>query len=108
MVDVDGALRHMFAAGGSDLHIKVPSPPMQRLNGILMPIPDTDKVMPDDSLGVLKYITRDHPDRFEEFMENGEVDFAYALPGVARFRVNAFRQRGSCSIVMRGIGFDIK
>ncbi|MGH2907317.1 MAG: type IV pilus twitching motility protein PilT, partial [Solirubrobacterales bacterium] len=71
-------------------------------------IPDTDKVMPDDSLGVLKYITRDHPDRFEEFMEAGEVDFAYALPGVARFRVNAFRQRGSCSIVMRGIGFDIK
>jgi len=108
MVDVDGALKHMVDAGGSDLHIKVPAPPMQRLNGVLEPIPDTDKVMPDDAMGVLKYISRDHTDKYNEFMENGEVDFAYALPGVARFRVNAFRQRGSVSIVMRAIGFDIK
>lgn len=108
MVDVDAALKYMFENGGSDLHVKVPSPPMQRINGVLAPIPDMDKVMPDDAIEVLKYITRDHPDKFTEFMENGEVDFAYALPGVARFRVNSFRQRGSVSIVMRGIGFDIK
>jgi twitching motility protein PilT len=98
----------MFTEGGSDLHIKVPAPPMQRLNGVLTPIPDTDKVMPDDALGVLKHITRDKPDKYAEFEEFGEVDFAYPLPGVARFRVNAFTQRGSCSIVMRGIGMDIK
>lgn len=108
MVDVDAALRYMFESGGSDLHIKVPAPPMQRLNGVLEPIPNTDKVMPDDSLGVLKHITRDKPEKFTEFQENGEVDFAYPLPGVARFRVNAFTQRGSCSIVMRAIGMDIK
>jgi twitching motility protein PilT len=108
MVDVDAALKHMFSEGGSDLHIKVPAPPMMRLNGVLTPIPDTDKVMPDDSLAVLKHITRDKTDKFEEFEKNGEVDFAYPLPGVARFRVNAFTQRGSCSIVMRGIGMDIK
>lgn len=108
MVDVDAALRFMFESGGSDLHIKVPAPPMQRLNGVLQPIPNTDKVMPDDSLGVLKHITRDKPEKFDEFQETGEVDFAYPLPGVARFRVNAFTQRGSCSIVMRAIGMDIK
>lgn len=108
MVDVDAALKHMFEVGGSDLHIKVPAPPMMRLNGELSQIPGTDKMMPDDTLGVLAHITRDKPDKFKEFEENGEVDFAYPLPGVARFRVNAFTQRGSCSIVMRAIGIDIK
>ena len=108
MVDVDAALKHMFNAGGSDLHIKVPAPPMMRLNGVLEPIPDTDKVMPDDALEVLKHITRDKPEKYAEFEEAGEVDFAYPLPGVARFRVNAFTQRGSASIVMRAIGIDIK
>ncbi len=108
MVDVDSALKHMFTVGGSDLHVKVPAPPMMRLNGVLTPIPDTDKVMPEDSLNVLRHITRDKPEKFTEFEQNGEVDFAYPLPGVARFRVNAFTQRGSCSIVMRAIGIDIK
>ncbi len=108
MVDVDAALKYLFESGGSDLHIKVPAQPMQRLNGVLQPIPNTDKVMPDDALGVLKHITREKPEKYDEFMDVGEVDFAYPLPGVARFRVNAFRQRGSCSIVMRAIGMDIK
>ncbi len=108
MVDVDAALKFMVESGGSDLHIKVPAPPTHRLNGVLEPIPGTDKVMPEDAMGVLEYIARDHPEKFNEFKSVGEVDFAYALPGVARFRVNAFRQRGSVSIVMRAIGFDIK
>ncbi|MGK2877017.1 MAG: type IV pilus twitching motility protein PilT [Solirubrobacterales bacterium] len=108
MVDVDAALKHMFTEGGSDLHIKVPAPPMMRLNGELTQVPGTDKVMPDDSLAVLKHITRNKPEKYTEFEQVGEVDFAYPLPGVARFRVNAFTQRGSCSIVMRGIGMDIK
>lgn len=107
-VDVDAALKHMFTSGGSDLHIKVPAMPMMRLNGVLVAIPNTDKVMPDDALAALAHITRDKPEKFKEFEENGEVDFAYPLPGVARFRVNAFTQRGSCSIVMRAIGIDIK
>lgn len=107
-VDIDAALKHMYSAGGSDLHIKVPAPPTMRLNGVLSPIPGTDKVMPDDSIEALRHITRDVPEKFEEFEQNGEVDFAYPLPGVARFRVNAFTQRGSCSIVMRAIGIDIK
>ncbi|MFT4048839.1 MAG: type IV pilus twitching motility protein PilT [Solirubrobacterales bacterium] len=108
MVDVDAALKFMFEAGGSDLHIKVPAQPMMRLHGTLQPIEGTDKVMPDDALAVLRHITRDKPEKFTEFEQNGEVDFAYPLPGVARFRVNAFTQRGSCSIVMRAIGIDIK
>jgi twitching motility protein PilT len=59
-------------------------------------------------MGVLEYVLRDHPDKLTEFKTVGECDFAYALPGVARFRVNAFRQRGSVSMVYRAIGFEIK
>lgn len=108
MIDVDAALKHLYESGGSDLHIKVPAPLMMRLNGSLTPIPGSDKLMPDDTIGVLRHITRDLPEKLKEFEEHGEVDFAYPLPGVARFRVNAFTQRGSCSIVMRAIGMDIK
>jgi twitching motility protein PilT len=107
MIDVDAALKFLFESGGSDLHIKVPAPPTIRLNGVLTPVPDSDKVMPEDSLAALRHITREKPEKFTEFEEHGEVDFAYPLPGVARFRVNAFTQRGSCSIVMRAIGMDI-
>jgi twitching motility protein PilT len=108
MVDVDENLRYMVEAGGSDLHIKVPAHPTHRLNGVLEPIPGTDEVTPEDAMGVLEYICRDIPEKLAEFKQAGEVDFAYALPGVARFRVNSFRQRGSVSIVMRAVGFEIK
>jgi twitching motility protein PilT len=108
MIDVDAALKHLYESGGSDLHVKVPAPLMMRLNGSLTPVPGSDKLMPDDTIAVLRHITRDLPAKLKEFEEHGEVDFAYPLPGVARFRVNAFTQRGSCSIVMRAIGMDIK
>ena len=47
-------------------------------------------------------------EKLDEFDREGEVDFAYAIPGLARFRVNAFRQRGSISIVCRAIPFTIR
>ncbi|MBK5230259.1 MAG: PilT/PilU family type 4a pilus ATPase, partial [Thermoleophilia bacterium] len=108
MVDVDAHLNFMVETGGSDLHIKVPAPPIHRLNGVLEPIPGGDEVTPEDAMGVLEYICRDYPEKLAEFKQTGEVDFAYSLPGVARFRVNSFRQRGSVSIVMRAVGFEIK
>lgn len=108
MVDVDAVLRHLHEAGGSDLHVKVPAKPTMRLNGALSPVPDTDEVTAEDAIGVLRHLTRDMPEKLDEFEREGEVDFAYPLPGVARFRVNAFRQRGACSIAMRTIRFDIK
>ena len=48
------------------------------------------------------------PDKLQEFREDGEVDFAYSIPGLARFRCNAFRQRGSVSLVIRAIPVSIK
>jgi twitching motility protein PilT len=98
----------MVEAGGSDLHLKVPSPPLTRLHGHLTPIPEQDRLKPEDTAGVLDYVLRDHEEKREEFAKCGECDFAYALDGVARFRVNAFRQRGSVSLVFRAIAYDIK
>ncbi|MEX2196199.1 MAG: PilT/PilU family type 4a pilus ATPase [Thermoleophilaceae bacterium] len=108
MFVLDDALRRMVEVGGSDLHLKVPSTPMIRLNGVLEPIPDAEKLMPDVTEAVLRQMLGDEAPRHAEFSEQGEVDFAYSIPGVCRFRVNAFRQRGSISIVCRAIPHEIK
>ena len=55
----------------------------------------------------MRHMLKD-PSQLDEFDEEGEVDFAYAIPGLARFRVNAFRQRGSVSMVCRAIPFSIR
>src|SRR5688500_9194774 len=98
MFDVDDCLRHLIQVEGSDLHLKVPLPPMCRVHGGLGPIADMEPLKPDDTNRALRAMLTD-AERFDEFDREGEVDFAYAIPGLARFRVNAFRQRGSISIV---------
>ena len=106
-IELDEALRYLVERGGSDLHLKVPSQPLIRLNGELVPIEGSERLMPEDTEGLLRQILTD-PERMAEFADENEADFAYALPGVARFRVNAFRQRGAVSLVMRAIPVSIK
>ena len=105
--DLDHALRYLIAAEGSDLHLKVPSYPLIRLHGHLEPIADTDRLYPEDTERALGDMLHDS-ERIAEFEAEGEVDFSYAVEGLGRFRVNAFRQRGSISIVMRAIPVLIK
>ena len=107
MFDVDECLRHLIQAEGSDLHLKVPLPPNVRVHGVLGAIPDMDPLKPDDTNHALRHMLTD-AERYDEFDREGEVDFAYAIPGLARFRVNAFRQRGSISLVCRAIPFSIR
>jgi twitching motility protein PilT len=92
---------------GSDLHLKVPSHPLIRRHGRLEPIPDSEVLQPETTEEVFVHMLRDENKR-EEFRKQFEVDFSYSLPGVARFRVNAFRQRGSISLVCRAIPFQVK
>ena len=96
--DLDHALRYLIAAEGSDLHLKVPSHPLIRLHGRLEPIKDTERLYPEDTEKALGEMLHD-PEKVAEFDSEGEVDFSYAVEGLGRFRVNAFRQRGSISIV---------
>jgi twitching motility protein PilT len=107
MFDVHVALRALVEAGGSDLHLKVPSPPLLRLDGELAPLTAAQPLTPGDTEQVLDTLLGD-PARRAEFDRECEIDFAYAIPGVARYRVNAFRQRGSISLVCRAIPFGIK
>jgi len=107
MLDIDACLRHLVEVGGSDLHIKVPSPPLVRLDGELVPIPGYERLTPQDSEAAVFSMLTDK-DKLQEFADEREVDFAYAIESVGRFRVNAFHQRGSISIVCRAIPFTIR
>src|SRR3954451_6205514 len=107
MFDIDDALRHLIVNKGSDLHLKVPSPPTVRVHGRMTPIEGTERLRPEDTERILREIL-DDPAKLEEFEAENEVDFSYQLEGLARFRVNAFRQRGRVSLVMRAIPVNIK
>ena len=104
---VEQALQYLVKKGGSDLHLTAASSPLVRLNGALIPIPGTPELTAEDTQEVLDAFLAD-PDKRQEFSEDNEVDFSFELPDVARFRVNAYRQRGAVSMVLRAIPFGIK
>ncbi len=106
MFDIDSALRTLIEREGSDLHIKVNAPPIVRLHGELAHLEGYQPLTGEDTEKALRDIAE--PRSLNEFEEDGEADFAYAISGLARFRVNAFKQRGSISIVCRAIPFEIR
>ena len=93
-------LEALVAAKGSDLHLKVGSPPRMRVDGRLVVL-DGPSLTPDMAEELLRDLIR--PDLHQQFQRTNEADFAYSLPGVGRFRVNAFRQRGSVGMVLRRV-----
>jgi twitching motility protein PilT len=93
-------LEALVAAKGSDLHLKVGSPPRMRVDGRLVVL-DGPNLTPDMAEELLRDLIR--PDLHQQFQKTNEADFAYSLPGVGRFRVNAFRQRGSVGMVLRRV-----
>jgi len=107
MFDLEQALRRVIELEGSDLHLKVPARPIVRVQGRLEPIPGSEPLDPETTEAIFRSMLS-HPGRLEEFERESEVDFSVAVPGLARFRVNAFRQRGSISIVCRAIPFTIR
>jgi twitching motility protein PilT len=107
MFDVDAALMTVIEKEASDLHLKVPSQPMVRQYGKLLAIEGSDALRPEDTEATLFHMLTDEA-KLEAFRTEREVDFSYSVPGVARFRVNAFVQRGSVSLVCRAIPFEIK
>ncbi|HSO97579.1 MAG TPA: PilT/PilU family type 4a pilus ATPase [Solirubrobacteraceae bacterium] len=108
MFELPDALRHVVLHEGSDLHLKVDSPPLVRIHGHLAPIPDREPLTDEDTERALREMLDGHTEKLAEFDSDGEADLSYAVPGVARFRVNAFRQRGHISIVARVIPFSVR
>jgi twitching motility protein PilT len=105
--DIDAALRYVVEREGSDLHVKVASPPMARIHGALRPIDGAEPLTDEDTGAALEHIlTQDRV--VEEFADQREADFSYEIRGLSRFRVNAFRQRGHISIACRAIPFQVR
>jgi twitching motility protein PilT len=102
MFEVHGALRKLVASNGSDLHLKVGSPPLYRVQGSLGPDAGTPPLSAEDTEHVLHELLHDQV-KLKEFTDDHEVDFSFEIPEVARFRVNAFRQRGVISLACRAI-----
>jgi twitching motility protein PilT len=98
---LDRLLRVVAETDGSDLHIKVGSPPRIRVHGDLGKLEGEPSVTPEDTAGMAAAIMQ--PEVAEQFMARHEADFAYSVPGVGRFRTNVFRQRGSVAMVFRRV-----
>ncbi len=93
-------LRALVELFGSDLHCKVGSPPRVRIDGRLRRL-DAPILTPEDTAAMVDEILR--ADLRDDFARTHEADFAYAVAGVGRFRVNAFMQRGSVGLVFRRV-----
>jgi twitching motility protein PilT len=86
---------------GSDLHLKAGAPPRMRIDGDLRTLVDEPALTPEDTAEIVASITP--PRVAESFHRHHEVDFAYSIPGVGRFRVNAFYQRSTVALVFRRV-----
>jgi len=97
---IDRFLKLMNDRGASDLHLSVGRPPIFRLGGRMEPI-RYRTITEGDFKALLQPITPPH--LWQEYVATGDADFAYELPGVCRFRVNAFKQERGMSAVFRVI-----
>lgn len=106
VVDIDDLLKVMLEMGGSDLHLAAKKRPVTRVNGDIETI-DTFATLTGDSIKstMFSIMSRNQQNIFEEKLE---LDFAYELQGVSRFRVNVLKQQGTMSAVFRAIPWEIK
>ena len=104
-IDIDSILDKSVKMKASDLHIKAGSPPIVRIDGKLIVLHDEKRLSSEDTLAIASYVMNDV--HFEEFKRTHDIDVAYGIAGQARFRCNAYSQRGSVSLVFRHISYDI-
>lgn len=95
---IEGILRTAREAGASDVHLAADMPPGMRVNGSLI-LMDYPKMLPSDTLDVLVSIMTEV--QREQFEEQGEYDMSLSIPGCGRYRVNAYKQRGSVALSFR-------
>jgi twitching motility protein PilT len=105
MFDVQATLRDLVERHGSDLHLKVGSAPLFRVDGVLA-ASDAPKLTAEDTQQALHDLLPDKA-KLDEFDTEHEVDFSFELEGLARFRINAFQQRGVISLACRAIPHKI-
>ncbi len=105
-MELNEILQIALRAGASDIHLKAGLPPMFRVDGGLVPLKDARRLPPEEiqrmALGIMNEYQR------EKYKQTNEVDLAYGVPGLGRFRVNIFQQRGTIGVVLRVIPFKIQ
>ena len=104
MATVEEMLRVAKEAGASDLHVTVGVPPKMRVNGKLITM-DFPKMLPVDTASLLLEIMNEQ--QRAKFDEKGEHDMSFSIPNLGRYRVNAYKQRGSVAIALRLVGTQV-
>lgn len=104
MATIEEMLTIAKEAGASDLHITVGVPPKMRVNGQLLTM-DFPRLLPPDTDRLVKEIMSEK--QYEQFEERGEHDMSFSIPNLGRYRVNAYRQRGSVAIALRLVGTQV-
>src|SRR5947209_16399559 len=103
---IDDLLRTAIERHASDLHLKVGNHPCLRIDGDLAPMTDQPRVSAEDMLGMAFSMMANR--QKQKFKENAELDMAYGVAGLGRFRVNVFQQRGNVGLVLRVIPTKIR
>ncbi|HUR32253.1 MAG TPA: type IV pilus twitching motility protein PilT [Vicinamibacterales bacterium] len=103
---VNDLLKIAVDAGASDLHLKVGSYPMMRVRGSLVPATDEKRLDHEDVVAMSAAVMS--TSQRQRFKEAQEVDLAYSVPGLGRFRCNIFQQRGTVGVVLRVIPMHIR
>ena len=105
-MNIDDLLRLAIESKASDLHLKVGNHPYLRIDGHLAALSDKPRVSPEDMLSMAFSMMTNR--QKQKFKETAELDMAYGVAGLGRFRVNIFQQRGNVGMVLRVIPTKIK
>ncbi|MCI0573577.1 MAG: type IV pilus twitching motility protein PilT [Myxococcaceae bacterium] len=104
-MELNEILQVALRGGASDIHLKAGLPAMFRVDGQLVPLKDGKRLPPEEvsrmAFGIMNEFQK------ERFRQTNEVDLAYGVPGLGRFRVNVFQQRGTVGAVLRVIPFKV-
>jgi twitching motility protein PilT len=103
-MNIDEYLKSLVIEGVSDIHFKVGRPPLLRIHGMLTPT-EAQSLSPNDTEAIASSILGGNI--LEKLEVRSEFDTSYSIPGFSRFRANIFRQRGTVSIILRTIPFEV-
>src|SRR5881397_555367 len=105
-ISIDDLLRRAVESKASDLHLKVGNHPYLRVDGLLAPLTDVARITPEEMLSMAFSMMTNR--QKQKFKETAELDMAYGVAGLGRFRVNVFQQRGNVGMVLRVIPTKIR
>src|SRR5881398_584133 len=105
-MSIDDLLRIAMERKASDLHLKVGNYPYLRVDGELVPLTDQTRISAEDMLNMAFSMMSNR--QKQKFKEAAELDMAYGVAGLGRFRVNVFQQRGNVGVVLRVIPTKIR